>query len=1159
MRGRLAYAAQAVGVAEESLRHAIEWASQRETFGALLATRRGQSDQEAAIWLAHVTAVEGETVGELEYETDRMQFVGRGREPSRPVAIIDGPALRKSTGPVLDPIVSLRRTIRVPAGTTARVIFSTMVASSREQAIDLADKHRDARTFERTLTLAWTQAQVQLHHLGIEPDEAHLFQRLANPILYSDPSLRPSSDVLSQTTLDVNSLWSFGISGDLPIVVVLIGDEGEIDIVRQVLRAHEYWRIKRLAADVVIINEKPPSYEQNLQNSLEELTRGTRLRVSPETNDALGNVYLLRGDLMPAQVRTMITSIARVVLFSRRGSLSDQAIRSQRKEVTAAAMPRSATSEKNPDRKLAATQETLEFFNGLGGFADKGREYVTILSDGVRTPQPWSNVIANPQFGFLATESGSGFTWAENSHENQLTPWSNDPVTDRPGEAFYIRDESTGDVWSPTALPIREESGVYIARHGQGYTRFQYSSHGILHDLVLFVPAKDSVKISRLTLQNNSSRARRLSVTAYAEWVLGSSRGSSAPYVVTERDPQTGAIFARNSLGGDFSGRIAFADMGGRQTSWTGDRKEFLGRNGTLESPAALTADARLSGKLGAGLDPCAALQMSVELRPGARAELVFFLGQAEDKEKAQALLTRYRAVSLDEALRQVTGFWDETLCAVQISTPEPAMDILLNRWILYQTLSCRVWARAAFYQAGGAYGFRDQLQDVMAVRIAKRDITRDHLLRAAGRQFAEGDVQHWWHPPSGRGVRTRISDDSLWLPYAISQFVEATGDMSVLDENVPFLEGDVLAEGQKVAYFQPRISETKATVFEHCARALDRSLTVGSHGLPLMGTGDWNDGMDRVGEEGKGESVWLAWFLHSVLSDFAKIAAVRGEHKRAESWRLHVSALKAAIEREAWDGEWYRRAYFDDGTPLGSAQNEECRIDSIAQSWGVISGAAEPGRAARAMEAVERFLVRPRDSLVLLLTPPFDRTPKNPGYIKAYVPGIRENGGQYTHAAAWATLAFARQGNGEKAEALFRMLNPINHAITRASVQRYKVEPFVVAGDVYSESPHVGRGGWTWYTGSAGWLYRVAIESMLGFHLCGMALNIDPCIPRNWPRFSIEFRYHSAVYKITVENPSSVTRGVALMKIDGKLQAGSVAIGLVDDGAEHNVLVVLG
>ncbi len=646
---------------------------------------------------------------------------------------------------------------------------------------------------------------------------------------------------------------------------------------------------------------------------------------------------------------------------------------------------------------------------------------------------------------------------------------------------------------------------------------------------------------------------------AYAEWVLGSSRASAAPYIITEIDSASGALFARSAWNGDFAGRIAFADLAGRQSSYTTDRTEFLGRNGGPERPAALETSRPLGRKTGAALDPCAVLQTIIELRPGARVEIVFFLGQTESKEKARDLLNRYRAADLNQVFRDVLRQWDDTLGTVQVNTPDQSMDVILNRWLLYQTLSSRVWARAAFYQLSGAYGFRDQLQDVMALTVAKRTITREQLLRAAAHQFPEGDVQHWWHPPFGRGIRTRMSDDLLWLPYAVVHFIEATGDMTVLEEQVPFVEGDLLAEGQNESYFLPRVSQTRATIFEHCARALDRSLSVGAHGLPLMGTGDWNDGMNRVGHLGKGESIWLGWFLHTVLWEFAKVADARGERERAEKWRVHVSLLKAALEREGWDGEWYRRAYFDDGTPLGSAQNEECRIDSVAQSWGIISGAAEPGRGARAMAAVDQQLIRPADGLILLLAPPFDKTPHDPGYIKGYVPGIRENGGQYTHASTWTAIAFAELGNGDKATELFRFMNPISRSSSRANVQRYKVEPYAVAGDIYAEPPHVGRGGWTWYTGSAGWLYRTGLEWILGFRVRGLILNIDPCIPRSWPGYSIDFRYHSALYRIKVENPSNVSRGVALTEMDGKLLPGAASIPLADDGAVHTIRVVLG
>ncbi len=1125
---------------------------------ALLATRRPRSRGERQMWLAHVVVVEGETVGALQWETDRARFLGRGRGIRTPLSVVGGGALSNTVGPVLDPIVSLRRLVRLPPGTTVRATYSTLLAPSREEAVDLADKYRDPATFERVATLAWTQAQVQLHHLGIGPDEAHLFQSLANHILFSDRALRPSADVLARHTGGPAALWAHGISGDIPIVLVRIDELEDVAIVRQLLRAHEYWRMKQLAVDLVILNERAPSYVQELQALLETLVRTSRPAAPREGHERQGSVYILRSDRVTAPQRDALQAAARAVLLSRRGTLAEQIIHAQRPD-TASVVPQRRQAAPKPPPDVPLPRPDLEFSNGLGGFATKGREYVTLLGEGESTPAPWVNVIANPGFGFQVSESGSGYTWSINSGENQLTPWSNDPVSDPPGETIYVRDEESGELWGPTALPIREQTGRYVIRHGQGYSRFEHVSHGIALELLQLVPLDDPIKVSRLTLTNQSGRARRVSVTAYVEWVLGVSRSAAAPFVVTEIDSNTGAMLARNAWNRDFGARVAFADLGGAQTAWTGDRTEFLGRNGAPEHPAALERGGRLSGRVGAGLDPCGALQATIELPAGGRAEVVFFLGEAATREEAAELIVRYRKADLAAVFRAVAERWDDVLGTVQVTTPDRSMDLLLNRWLLYQTLACRVWARSAFYQAGGAYGFRDQLQDVMALAVSEPALARQHVLRAAARQFVEGDVQHWWHPPAGRGVRTRISDDLLWLPYVVSQYLEVTGDVGLLDEIVPFLGGPLLAAGQLDSYFEPRVSEQLGTLFEHCARALDRSLSVGSHGLPLMGTGDWNDGMNRVGSEGKGESVWLGWFLHTVLSEWAKLADARGEGQRAGTWRHHAGALKGSLEREGWDGDWYRRAYCDDGTPLGSAVNDACRIDSIPQSWSVISGAAEPARGRRAMAAVVEHLVRQGDGLVLLLTPPFDRTLLDPGYIKGYLPGVRENGGQYTHAAIWSVIAFAALGEGDKAAALFAILNPIKHTSTRAGIDRYKVEPYVVAADVYSEPPHVGRGGWTWYTGSAAWMYRAGLEWMLGFRLRGTRLVVDPCIPRAWHGFTIAFRYHSARYDIVVENPQGVTRGVAFVEVDGVPLDGQASIPLADDRKTHRVRIVLG
>ena len=999
---------------------------------------------------------------------------------------------------------------------------------------------------------------MQLHHLGVNPGEAGLFQRLASHVIFAGRDLRPSSDVIRDGSGPQSGLWSAGISGDLPIVLLRIAETEGLSVARQVLQAHEYWRMKQIAVDLVILNERKSSYVQDLQVAIETLVRAGQSRPALGIDRPLGRIFVLRADLIGAEMRSLLVSAAHVVLVAQQGSLSDQLDRIANPiELT---RPLQDTPIARPERRATFRTPQLEFFNGLGGFAEGGKEYVTILGPGQSTPAPWINVIANPSFGFQTATEGGGYTWSGNSRENQLTPWSNDPVSDAPGEAFYLRDDKTGHVWSPTAAPVREASGTYVARHGRGYSRFEHTSRGISANLLQYVPVEGSIKISRLRLVNESNLTRHLSVTAFVEWVLGSSRSATLAFVETETDAQTGALFARNPSNVLFGSRVAFADMRGAQCDWTGDRREFIGRNRTLANPAALASASPLSNKVGAALDPCAAMRTKLELPPGSVAEVVFFLGEAATREDARAAIVAIRAADLDGLEADVARAWDETLSAIEVKTPDRAMDLMLNGWLLYQTLACRIWARSAFYQASGAYGFRDQLQDGMALAAARPDLTREHLLRAAARQFAEGDVQHWWLPQSGQGVRTRISDDRAWLAYAVAQYVETTKDVLVLDELIPFLEGAQLEADETDRFFEPTVSQETATLFEHCAVALDASLAVGRHGLPLIGTGDWNDGMNRVGEKGQGESVWLGWFLHAALVAFAPLALARNETRRAETWTAHAGALAAAIEREAWDGEWYRRGYFDDGTPLGFATNDECRIDSIAQSWAVLSGAVTQDRAARAMAALDQQLIRREDGLALLFAPPFDKTMHDPGYIKGYPPGVRENGGQYTHAATWSVMAFAALGEGDKAAELFSLLNPINHSRTPADAYRYKVEPYVACADIYSTAPHVGRGGWTWYTGSAGWLQRAGVESILGLRLRGAFLSVDPCIPKAWKKYEVTVKFRTARYSISVENPGGVSRGVAFAEVDGvEISERPLLVALLDDGGRHKVNVRLG
>jgi cellobiose phosphorylase len=1014
---------------------------------AILCSRRPRSSDEQTPWMLHLMAVHGAKVGEVSYETDRMRFIGRGNTLANPLAMnapsqASGGALSGTEGPVLDPIAAIRHRITIDPEKAATVNIVSGISQTRGGALSLVEKYQDRRLADRVFDVAWTHSQVLLRQINATQADAQLYCRLAGSIIYANASLRADPRVLIKNRRGQSGLWGYAISGDLPIVLLQIEDQANIDLVRQLVQAHAYWRLNGLAVDLVIWNEDHAGYRQLLHDQIMGLIAAG---IEANVTDRPGGIFVRAADQIAEEDRILIQTVSRVIITDSRGSLADQINGRIQVEATIPQLSTRQTNRPQPAAPPPPPRHDLTFYNGLGGFTPDGREYVITTARGQLTPAPWVNVLANPHFGTVISESGTSYTWSENAHEFRLTPWGNDPVSDSGAEVFYLRDEERGDFWSPTPLPRRGMT-PYLTRHGFGYTVFEHTERGIRSEMWVYVAMDAAVKFAVLKVRNESERARRLSATGYVEWVLGDLRPKSSMHAVTEIERETGALFARNPYNTEFCDHTAFFDVDDTARTVSGDRAEFLGRNGTLFSPAAMTR-ANLSGKVGAGLDPCGAIQVSFDLGAGQEREIIFRLGVGRDPDEAANLVKRFRgSMAASRALDAVWQHWTHTLGAVNVETPDQALNVLANGWLLYQTLACRLWARSGYYQSGGAFGFRDQLQDVLALVHARPHLVREHLLLCASRQFVEGDVQHWWHPPTGRGVRTHCSDDYLWLVLATWRYVVHTGDTGVLEEPVYFLQGRQVNEEEDSYYDLPGRGEKPESLYEHCVRAIRKGLKFGEHGLPLIGSGDWNDGMNLLGQHGKGESVWLGFFLYEVLIRFAEVARGRGDVSFAEFCENEAAGLRGRIEEHGWDGQWYRRAYFDDGTPLGSSVNTECRIDSISQSWSVLSGAGDPKRSRQAMEALDELLVRRKPGLVQLLDPPFDKSELNPGYIKGYVPGVRENGGQYTHAAIWAVMAFARLGDNRRAWELFSMINPVNHARSSEGSQTYKVEPYVVA-----------------------------------------------------------------------------------------------------------------
>ncbi|MCH7411627.1 hypothetical protein MM239_19735 [Belliella sp. DSM 111904] len=1138
---------------------------------AIIAKRRSRSKEESPMYLIHTFACSNQihVVKPVGFETERSNFIGRGRSLSNPLALSDGYLLQRTQGNVSDPIVSLRKQIILQPGEKAHLSFGLGFATSRETALQIAAIYDSQLAVNRAFDLAAIYGLVELNHMGLRTSQAHLFHKLSSYLLFGVPAFRTDAHTLLSNRKIQADLWPFGISGDFPLIIFRINEANQLKQVKLILKAHTFWRKRGIESELLIINDHAPGYIDEIQEAIQIAIESSLER---EVFNKRGGIFIYQADKIQPEAFKLLLSVAHVIWNKQLPNLAKLLQKSE----TESWFSNYANIKYRPFREweivdeniLEKWQSEVRFFNGFGGFSQDGSAYHIFISTDPFTgvpllpPAPWINVIANPAFGFTVSERGAGYTWSENSRENKLTSWSNDPIMDSHSEAFYIRDEERMHYWSPCPGPVA--AGTYQVIHGFGFTSFYVDVNGLQQRLRQFVHLNQGLKVSTLTLKNTKSTLQKLSVFRYLDRVLGVDPSLSSRFVSQEVDDLGSMLFACNNYNNEFAGRIVFSalinPLDGAIRRFTTDREGFIGRNRSLDKPLALESERWLDNKNPVGGDSCAALQTYFELAPNESVTLIFLEGEGRDHEAAKEMIRRFSTLSqVEAALEDIHRFWKDTCGKVRISTPDQSLDILVNGWLTYQNLSCRIWGRTGFYQSGGAYGFRDQLQDSMAARYADTRICRNQLLLHAKQQFLEGDVLHWWHPPSGRGIRSKITDDRLWLPFVLDFYISSTGDNSILNENASYINARSLEATEHEVYLHPDTLEQDGSMYEHCCKAIDVSLKFGINGLPLIGGGDWNDGMNRVGELGQGESIWLGFFLYDILIKFKKYCHNMDDPSRGNKYALIANQLKKNLNNKGWDGSWYLRAFYDDGSTIGSSLNEECKIDAISQAWSIISGAASQERGEKSLKSLEHHLVSEQKKIIRLLTPPFDKTAKDPGYIKGYIPGVRENGGQYTHGALWAIKAFATLGMGEKAVHYLKMINPINHALDKDAVDTYKVEPYVVAADVYGEGHITGQGGWTWYTGSAAWMYRVALESVLGIQVTGNSFLLNPSISEKWDGYTVDFRLDDNItqYHIRILNPYKLQSGLLSGTVDGeevRFDSAPAEIELKKDKKQHHI-----